>query len=623
MREFVIQTQLFQRGEALGQLIMKPFQKFAAVQASGGVVMLFAALLAIIWANSHLHELYAQLFHSAFSIGWNGWTLDRPLHFWINEGLMTFFFFVVGLEIKREVLVGELSSFRQAILPAVGALGGMIVPAGIYYALNCGTPSSHGWGIPMATDIAFVLGALMILGSRVPSFLAVFLVSLAIFDDLGAVIVIAVFYTAELSTQWLLAAGVMLAVLVSINILGFRRPLPYLVVGSFLWAFIYLSGIHATIAGILVALTIPARSRVNTLAFSDVAARLVRRFRAQGERDYTIHLHEDNQAVIQSLRTMCRRVEPPLQRIEHSLHPWVFFGVMPLFALANSGVRFEAGSLGDVLAGPEALGILLGLFIGKQLGIIAATWMCVKSGLAVLPVGTTFRHIYGGAVLCGIGFTMSLFIADLSFASADVHDKAKIGIMLGSLLSAAMGMTILSPRRIPNGDLALLDVAASPESDETSLAASTTKGDIAMLNPIVLLVDDEEAFVKAMEKRLSARKFDVLTAFSGEEALRKLEQELLVDVVVLDLKMPGMDGLETLRRIKEVHPLVEVIILTGFGAIDTAVEGMKEGAFDYLTKPCDLAELIDKIELAQKLKRNRQYEAVVQSGKELRRQRGA
>jgi len=280
-------------------------------------------------------------------------------------------------------------------------------------------------------------------------------------------------------------------------------------------------------------------------------------------------------------------------------------------------------SVGDVLAGPEALGILLGLFIGKQLGIIAATWMCVKSGLAVLPVGTTFRHIYGGAVLCGIGFTMSLFIADLSFASADVHDKAKIGIMLGSLLSAAMGMTILSPRRIPNGDLALLDVAASPESDETSLAASTTKGDIAMLNPIVLLVDDEEAFVKAMEKRLSARKFDVLTAFSGEEALRKLEQELLVDVVVLDLKMPGMDGLETLRRIKEVHPLVEVIILTGFGAIDTAVEGMKEGAFDYLTKPCDLAELIDKIELAQKLKRNRQYEAVVQSGKELRRQRGA
>ena len=623
MREFVIGRELFQKGEALGQLIMKPFQRFAAIQASGGVVMLFAALLALIWANSALYPVYDKLFHSAISFGVNGWALDRPLHFWINEGLMTFFFFVVGLEIKREVLVGELSSFRQAILPAAGAVGGMLVPAGVYYLFNQGTPSAQGWGIPMATDIAFVLGALTILGSRVPSFLAVFLVSLAIFDDLGAVLVIAAFYTAELHTHWLLAAVAVLLGLVGINILGFRRPLPYLVLGVCLWAFVYLTGIHATIAGILVALTIPARSRVNTLAFSNVAARLLRRFRSQGESDYTIHLSEHNQGVVQSLRTMCRQVEPPLQRIEHSLHPWVFFGVMPLFALANSGVRFDAGSLGKALVGPEALGILCGLFLGKQVGIFAATWLCVRTGLAVLPIGTTLRNIYGGAVLCGIGFTMSLFIADLSFASADVHDKAKIGIMLASLLSAVVGMVILSLSRTARKDVGPQDVIVSPRRDEISLAPSTNQGDTDMLYPIVLLVDDEKAFVKAMEKRLSVRRLEVLTAFSGEEALQKLEQEPLVDVVVLDLKMPEMEGLETLRRIKERHPMVEVIILTGFGGIDSAVQALKEGAFDYLTKPCDLDELIDKVQHAHKLKRSHHYEALVEAGRELRRQRGA
>lgn len=624
MRQFFIGSEFFQKGEVLGQLIIKPFQKFAAIQASGGVVMLVMALLALLWANSTFYRSYESLFHSALSIGLNGWTLDKPLHFWINEGLMTFFFFVVGLEIKREVLVGELSSFRQAILPGVGAVGGMVVPAGIYYAFNHGTPAAQGWGIPMATDIAFVLGALMILRTRVPSFLPVFLVSLAIFDDLGALIVIAAFYTAELVMEWLLAAAAMFLVLVLVNILGFRRPLPYLVLGAFLWAFVYLSGIHPTLAGILVALTIPARSRVNTLAFSDLATKILGRFRTQEERKYTIHLNENNQAVVQSLRAMCRRVEPPLQRIEHSLHHWVFFGVMPLFAIANSGVRFEAGSLGEVLASPEALGILVGLFVGKQLGILGATWLCVKSGLAVLPVGTTFRHIYGGAVLCGIGFTMSLFIAGLSFESADMHDKAKIGIMLGSLLSAAVGMCILSLPLSQTKEAVSHDTATNQESDDVPELLSHTKGDIAMLNPVVLLVDDEEAFVKTLGKRLSAKGLDVLTAASGEEALRKLEQEVLVDVVVLDLKMPGIGGIETLRRIKKSHPMVEVIILTGFGSIDTAVYGIKQGAFDYLTKPLDnLDELVEKVERAQKLKRSNEYSAIVETGRELRSQRGA
>jgi Na+:H+ antiporter, NhaA family len=622
MKNFVFQRELFQKGEALGQLIIKPFQRFAAIQASGGVVMLAAALVALTWANSSFYPSYEKLFHSGFSIGFNGWTLDRPLHFWINEGLMTFFFFVVGLEIKREVLVGDLSSFRQAILPAVGALGGMVAPAGIYYFFNQGTPSANGWGIPMATDIAFVMGALMVLGQRLPSFLAVFLVSLAIFDDLGAVIVIAAFYTTDLNFGWLLGAGALLFCLISINILGFRRPLPYLVLGAFLWVLIYLSGIHATIAGILVALTIPARSRVNTFAFSDVSARLLRRFRTQEDRDYTIHLNENNQAVIQSLRTMCRRVEPPLQRIEHSLHRWVFFGVMPLFALANSGVRVDTGSLVHALSGPEALGIIFGLFVGKQIGIFGATWLCVKSGLSVLPVGTSFRHIYGGAVLCGIGFTMSLFIADLSYSSPEIHDKAKIAIMVASVLSAALGMIVLYVSRTTVDEMSSQISNSTPEIQETTLALSLKKGDSEMLNPIVLLVDDEEAFVKAMERRLSLRKIDIMTAFSGEEALRKLQDELLVDVVILDLKMPGMGGLETLRLIKERHPLVEVIILTGHGAIDTAVQGMKDGAFDYLAKPCDLDELIEKVVQAQSVRRNSQGAALAQAGRAILKRRG-
>lgn len=614
MSEMVLGRELFLRGETLGTILRKPFERFAAIQASGGIVMLVFAVLALAWANSSVSHLYENLFHSIFSMGLNGFALDRPLHFWINEGLMTFFFFAVGLEIKREVLVGELSSFRQVVLPAAGAVGGMVMPAAIYFFLNQDLPTVRGWAIPMATDIAFVLGALALVGSRVPSFLPVFLVSLAIFDDLGAVIVIAAFYTDTLHLEYLYPAIGMVFALVVINILGFRRPLPYLVLGCFLWLFVYLLGVHATVAGIVAALTIPARSRVNTHRFVDVAAKVLQRFRAQGERDYTIHLNNTNQDVIHSLRSMCRNVEPPLQRIEHSLHPWVFFGVMPVFALANSGVHLGVGSLQTALSSRESLGILLGLFLGKQIGILGGAWLCIKSGLARLPVGMGWKHIYGGSVLCGIGFTMSLFISDLSFSSIEALDNARIGILLGSSLSAIAGLAVLF--------LCCRSATSSQYSVTLSSSQSESKGDTEMLKTRVLLVDDEQAFITTMEKRLTRRGLEVVTAFTGEEALRKLRNDPTVDVVALDLKMPGMDGLATLDEIRKLNPLISVIILTGHGSIDSAVEGMKMGAFDYVTKPCDVAELSEKIDRAKRLKRHYQHEALVEAGRELRRQRG-
>ncbi len=614
MRDMVLGKDLFLRGETIGSIIKRPFERISAIQASSGIVMVICAVLALIWANSSFSHLYEKLFHSIFSMGVNGFALDRSLHFWINEGLMTVFFFAVGLEIKREVLVGELSSFKQVVLPAAGAAGGMVVPAAIYFLLNQDLATARGWAIPMATDIAFVLGALALLGSRVPSFLPVFLVSLAIFDDLGAVIIIAIFYTDTLHLVYLFPAIGTILALVLINILGFRRPLPYLFLGSLLWLFVYLLGVHPTIAGILAALTIPARSRVNTRRFVDVAPKLLQRFRSQGERDYTIHLSNSNQDVIQSLRRMCRGVEPPLQRIEHSVHPWVFFGAMPVFALANSGVYLGGGSFETALASHEALGILLGLFVGKQVGILGATWLCVKSGLARLPAGIGWKHIYGGSVLCGIGFTMSLFISDLSFSNAQALDNARIGILLGSTLSAVVGLAVLF--------LCCSSAAKSQTPATLSFSYSENQGDMNMLKTRVLLVDDEEAFITTMEKRLNKRGLEVVTAYSGEEALRKLKHDPRVDVVVLDLKMPGMHGHETLDEIRKLNPLISVIILTGHGSIDSAVEGMKIGAFDYVSKPCDIEELSGKIERAKNQKRNDQHDALVEAGRELRKHRG-
>jgi Na+:H+ antiporter, NhaA family len=439
-----LHKRLFLAGDNIGDWIGRPFVTFVSVEAAGGIMMILMTTAAMVITNSQLFELYSRILHINLSVGFDSAIFTRPVHFWINEGLMTCFFLVVGLEIKRETLVGELASVKQAILPAAGALGGVLVPALIYWYFNKGTDSQSGWGVPMATDIAFVLGALTMLSSRVPSSLTIFLVSLAIVDDLVAVVIIAVFYSQAISSFYLSMATMVIVALVVMNILGVRKPSPYIVVGIVLWAFIYASGVHATVAGVIVALTIPARSARDTHGFADDAKQLIEEFKNQRARDYLIHLREENQMVIRQLESMFRQIEPPLQRLEYVLHPWVIFGIMPIFALANAGVILNAGLLANAATSNQSLGIMLGLFVGKQVGIFSSTYLAVKLGIATLPESVTMKHVYGGAILCGIGFTMSLFIAELSFTQQpELLNEAKVSILAGSLLSGLVGTAIL------------------------------------------------------------------------------------------------------------------------------------------------------------------------------------
>ncbi|MEI6135582.1 MAG: Na+/H+ antiporter NhaA [Desulfomonile sp.] len=439
-----LHKRLFLAGDNIGDWIGRPFITFVSVEAAGGIMMILMTAAAMVITNSQFFELYSRILHIKLSVGFDSAIFTRSVHFWINEGLMTCFFLVVGLEIKRETLVGELASVKQAILPAAGALGGVLVPALIYWYFNKGTASESGWGVPMATDIAFVLGALTMLSSRVPSSLTIFLVSLAIVDDLVAVVIIAVFYSQAISFFYLSMATIVIVALVVMNILGVRNPAPYIVVGIVLWAFVYASGVHATVAGVIIALTIPARSARDTHGFADDAKQLIEAFRNQRSRDYLIHLREENQMVIRQLENMFRQIEPPLQRLEYVLHPWVIFGIMPIFALANAGVILNSVFLANAATSNQSLGIMLGLFVGKQVGIFSATYLAVKLGIAKLPESVTMKHVYGGAVLCGIGFTMSLFIAELSFTQhTDLLNEAKVSILAGSLLSGLIGTTIL------------------------------------------------------------------------------------------------------------------------------------------------------------------------------------
>lgn len=443
MKPPFIDKKIFQTGEALGELLIRPFQAFASREASSGVLLLVATLLAIVWVNSPFEHAYEQLWETGIKLGVESWTFERSLHFWVNDGLMTVFFFVVGLEIKREVLVGELASFRQAALPITAAAGGMILPALTYLLFNYGTDVEKGWAIPMATDIALTLGALTLLGSRVPHSLVVFLVALAIADDLGAVLVIAIFYTADISLYYLQLSALILLGLTTANILGYRRPIPYMILGVLLWATVHLSGVHSTLAGVLLALTIPARSAYDTDTFLSGAGNILNEFQCAGRCGYSMYTNEDHQATIHTLENMCHDVQPPLIRIEYTLHPWVVFLIVPLFGLANAGVIIEWTELGDTFTSPLSLGIMLGLFVGKQLGIFLATWLAVKTGFGAMPRDTNWGQIYGGAILCGIGFTMSLFIAHLTFRASPVFDAVKMSIFVGSVVSCIAGMTVL------------------------------------------------------------------------------------------------------------------------------------------------------------------------------------
>jgi NhaA family Na+:H+ antiporter len=434
---------LFETGEVIGELFLKPFNRFASMQAASSVLLFLLTTIALIWSNSGLAGSYEWLKHLHLELRIGDCSLDKSLHFWINDGLMTIFFFLVGLEIKNEMLVGELASLRQASLPLAGALGGMIVPAGIYYMFNAQTPTANGWAIPMATDIAFIMAAFTILGSRVPHSLKVSFAALAIVDDIGAVAVIATFYTSALALYYLFVALLCLLALILFNVLGYRRPLPYVIVGVFVWWAFYMSGVHSTIAGILVAFTIPARSRRNMLQFRDRLIGITDRLKRMNEQEVGNKADEDSQAMIRKIENLCQDAQTPLQRIEHCLQPWVVFMIVPLFALANAGVSVNLDRIFDLLGNPLSLGITMGLVIGKQLGIATASWAAIKTGFAVMPSGVSFGQIYGASILCGIGFTMSIFLADLAFGESPSLDCAKISILLASSLCFVIGLIAL------------------------------------------------------------------------------------------------------------------------------------------------------------------------------------
>jgi NhaA family Na+:H+ antiporter len=429
--------------------IIQPFQAFAENKAAGGILLLICTTAALSWANSPWASSYTALWHTNFTVSLAGTSLSRDLHFWVNDLLMAIFFFLVGLEIKREVLVGELASVHQAALPIVAAAGGVAVPALLYSLINAGGPRAHGWGIPVATDSAFALGVMALLGDRVPIALKVFLTALAIVDDIAAVIVIAVFYTAQISWSALAIAALCLAALVLMNRLGARHPLTYAVLGAILWLAVLASGVHPTIAGIALAMTIPSRTPLDARQFVLRGRRVLDHFEQAAGSERSLMNDEEQQAALLALEEACEKVQPPLHRMERTLLPWVTFVIMPLFALANAGVPL-AGNVAGAFSQPVALGVLLGLVLGKPIGITLACWLAVRTRAASLPPGITWGHIHGASWLGGIGFTMSLFVAGLAFNEESLLTMAKLGILAASLIAGIVGSVILARQRQAN-----------------------------------------------------------------------------------------------------------------------------------------------------------------------------
>jgi len=422
------------------EVLLNPINEFLHKEASGGILLIICTVIALVWANSTFSDSYHHLWHTYINIDFgNVLNLNYSLHHWINDGLMAVFFFTVGLEIKRELLIGELSSMQKASLPIAGAIGGMVVPAILFAIFNSGGIGADGWGIPMATDIAFVVGIMALLGSRIPMTLKIFVLALAIADDIGAVLVIAIFYTAEISTTALIIAGIVLIFLIILNRLGSKSLIAYTILGIILWLAFLKSGVHATIAGILLAFTIPASSRFNTKEFSDRVKQLIKKFDETGDHWKNVLDNAERQHDVMAIESSCEKVLTPLQRFEHGLHPWVAFFIIPIFALANAGVTLAGLDILNALFSPISLGIIIGLFIGKQVGIFAFSFLAVKMKFASLPEGVNWKNLYGAGILAGIGFTMSLFIAGLAFADPALLDLSKIGVLTGSLLSGIFG----------------------------------------------------------------------------------------------------------------------------------------------------------------------------------------
>jgi Na+:H+ antiporter, NhaA family len=431
------------------QTLISPFVRFAKIESASGIVLLASTVAALVWANSPWAHSYHALWSRQIPIGFGWLVLSETLQQWVNDGLMAIFFFLVGLEIKREVLIGELSSIRHAAFPFIAAVGGTLVPALIYLLITRGSEAQKGWGIPMATDIAFALGVLSLLGNRVPVALKIFVTALAIVDDILAVLVIAVFYADKIQVISLAAglAGVVLSF--GINLLGVRKPAIYAVIGVGVWIAMLKSGVHATVAGVLLAFTIPARTYVDRDLFIAKGRWLLKAFEDALPNSFQAH------AAIHTLEAQCELIESPLHRIEHYLQPWISFLIMPLFALANAGVHI-LGNLLPAVTDSVSLAVALGLFVGKPLGISLFAWTSAKLQLATPPSELSWREILGASWLCGIGFTMSLFVADLAFGSGHMLDMSKIGTIFASIAAGMCGGAFLLRRKSP----ALLESAA-------------------------------------------------------------------------------------------------------------------------------------------------------------------
>jgi NhaA family Na+:H+ antiporter len=424
--------------------LMSPVQQFFRTESASGVALMAATLLALIVANSPLREIYFHLLEVPLRIGAASFQLELTLLHFIDDGLMAVFFLLVGLEIKREIRFGQLSDVRSAAMPIVAAFGGAAVPALIYVSINRTGEALGGWAIPMATDIAFALGVLALLGPRIPSWLKIFLMTLAIVDDLIAIVVIAVFYTAELSTEALIWAGGLAALLIVMNAIGVYRLAPYMIVGAGLWYAVLQSGVHATIAGVVLGLTIPAVRSRDAEEEARIADETIALFRAGIAKARVAAEVEQYETALNQLDAMVVRTENPLHRLERKLHGPVAFGIMPLFALANAGVVLSADALAAGARSGVAPGIFLGLLFGKQIGIFLAAWLMMRLGFSSLvPSRDRLRPLYGAALLGGIGFTMSLFIAALAFSRGDLLEPAKMGILAASVASGIAGYLVL------------------------------------------------------------------------------------------------------------------------------------------------------------------------------------
>ncbi|MEF2146418.1 MAG: Na+/H+ antiporter NhaA [Desulfovibrionaceae bacterium] len=426
------------------EFLLNSFNTFFRMEAAGGIVLLLCTIVALVWTNSPWAASYEAVWHTGLTVGVGDWTLSKPAILWINDGLMAIFFFVVGLEIKREMLVGGLSTPSKVIMPVAAAIGGMVVPALIFLLFNADQASAGGWGIPMATDIAFALGIMSLLGDRVPISLKLFLTAVAIVDDIGAILVIAVFYTSSLDLAALGAAFIVLGCMAVLNLrCGVRHSIPYLILGIVVWFAFLASGIHATIAGVLAALTIPAGTKMDCTNFVENLRRAADTFEMAITPGKTVLTNKEQQMALHSLEHAYEAATTPLQNIEHTLHPWVSFCIMPIFALANAGVSLD-GDILHSLTSPLSLGVIFALVLGKQLGVTGACVLVKKLGISEYPARTTLQQLYGASCLTGVGFTMSIFISNLAFAQTPLLvEQSKIAVLFASLVAGVLGYAVL------------------------------------------------------------------------------------------------------------------------------------------------------------------------------------